>query len=289
VQEQVVAPRDVADLLGGQALHLQQPGPFAAHGDLRPQQQVAQPDRVGGADENRVPGGAGDELLDRRVGDELPAANDDEPRGGQRHLRHQVRGHEHRPSLLGKAGQQGAHPQHTLGVQAVRGLVEHNHGRVAEQRRGNPQTLAHPQREATGALARDLAQAHHVDHLVDPAATDPVCLGQRQQVVAGRAAGVHRSRLQQDSELGHRCDRCAVVPAVDPDPTARRFVQPRDHPHGRGLPGAVGTEEPGDDSRVDDEVEMVDGHLVPVPFAQTFDLDHLFPLLWRRKVRHHKR
>ena len=48
--------------------------------------------------------------------------------------------------------------------------------RVAEQRRGDAEPLAHAERELAGALARDVVQADQVEHLVDPAARDAVRL-----------------------------------------------------------------------------------------------------------------
>ena len=83
------------------------------------------------------------------------AAEHDEVVGGQRHLAHQVRGEEHGAALGGQAAHEVADPQHALGVEAVDRLVEDERGRVAEQRGGDAEALAHAEREAADALAGD--------------------------------------------------------------------------------------------------------------------------------------
>ena len=88
-----------------------------------------------------------------------PAPDDDQVVGGQRHLAHQVRGHEHRPALGGQRLQQVADPEDALRVEAVDRLVEDQGLRVAEQRRGDAEPLAHAEREAARPLAGHLAQA----------------------------------------------------------------------------------------------------------------------------------
>jgi hypothetical protein len=64
------------------------------------------------------------------------------------------------------------------------------------------------------------------------------------------------------------------VLAVDPDRAAVRAVQPGDHPHGGGFPGAVRAQEPGHHARLYHEAQAVDGGLVAVPFGQAVNLDH---------------
>ena len=81
------------------------------------------------------------------------SADHDQVLGGERHLAHQMRGDEYRPSLARQLLQQLPHPLDTLGVKSVHRLVEHHHVRVAEQRGRDPETLSHSEREAAGALA----------------------------------------------------------------------------------------------------------------------------------------
>ena len=77
------------------------------------------------------------------------------------------------PPRLGEVAEQAAHPAHALGVEAVGGLVEDQHLRVAEQRVGDPEPLAHAERVLADALARGRAvEADQLQHLVDAAAPD---------------------------------------------------------------------------------------------------------------------
>src|SRR6478752_1822103 len=78
---------------------------------------------------------------------------------------------------------------------------------------------------------------------------DAVGLGQREEVVAGRSAGVHGLGFEQHPEFGHRGGGGPVVTTVDGDPSGGRLVQAGDHPHRGGFPGAVRAEETGDNSR----------------------------------------
>src|SRR6266498_2484927 len=78
----------------------------------------------------------------------LAPADDDEVVGGKGHLAHQVAGDEHRPALPREPLEQGAQPLDALGVEAVGGLVEEQHGCVAEQRLGDAEALLHPEGEA---------------------------------------------------------------------------------------------------------------------------------------------
>ena len=91
-----------------------------------------------------------------------------------------------------------------LGVEAVDRLVEEHRLRVAEERGGDAEPLAHAERELAGALARDVVEADEVDHLVDAALRDAVRLREREQVVVRRAAGVDGARLEQRADLVQR-------------------------------------------------------------------------------------
>ena len=131
-----------------------------------------------------------------------------------------------------------------LGVEAVGGLVEDQHvcgspssaAAIAEP-------LAHAEREAADALARDVVEADQVDHLVDARAADAVGLGEREQVVVGRAAGVDGARLEHRADLVQRRGEVAVGASVDGDRARGGRVEPEDQTHRRRLAGAVGAEE----------------------------------------------
>jgi len=120
----------------------------------------------------------------------LPRADDDQLIGHQRHLAHQVRGHEDRAALVREVAQEVADPADALGIESVHRLVEDQRLGVAEQCRRDAEPLTHAEREAADALPGHLLQPHQIDHLVDAAGRDAVRLGEREQVVVGRAPGV---------------------------------------------------------------------------------------------------
>ena len=144
--------------------------------------------------------------------------------------------------------------------------------------RGHAQALSHAEGEAAGPRARNLRQPGQLDHFVHPAASEAGRPGQRQQVVAGRQARVDGPRVQQDAELRHRGGRPGVVLAVDAHRPGGRPVQAGDHPHGGGFARSVRTEETGHHARLHHEAQPVYGGLVPVPFGQAVNLDHVAPL-----------
>jgi hypothetical protein len=62
---------------------------------------------------------------------DLPVADDHDPVGDGLDLGQQVRGEQDGPAAVGEVAQHPAHPAHALGVEAVGGLVEDEHLRVA--------------------------------------------------------------------------------------------------------------------------------------------------------------
>ena len=93
----------------------------------------------------------------RRLRDRAAAVDDDDVVGGLRDLGQHVAGDEHRAALGGERAQEVAQPADALRVEAVRGLVEHEHARVAEQRGREPEPLAHAERVAARAAVGRVA------------------------------------------------------------------------------------------------------------------------------------
>ena len=81
------------------------------------------------------------ELGARHVGDQTSPPDDDEVLGRERHLAHQVRGHENRASLGCQRLEQVADPQDPLRIEAVHRLVQHHRVRIAEQSGGDAEAL----------------------------------------------------------------------------------------------------------------------------------------------------
>ena len=222
-------------------------------------------------------GGVLDEVVHRGVGEDAALADDQQVIGDQLHLAHQVRGQQHRASLLGQFGEQGTDPLDAVEVEAVDGLVEDQDGRVGQQRRGDAQALAHAQRERAGGLVGHLGQADRCEHLVHASRPDADRGTEGEQVIAGAAAAVNGLGVEQRADLGQRGGRVDVRPAVDQRGSGSRPVQAEDHPHRRRLAGPVGTEEAGDDTRPDGGADAVDGELVAVSLGELLQFDHGLP------------
>ena len=79
-------------------------------------------------------------------GDDLAAADEDQLVGDHLDLVQQVGGQEHGAAAVGVLAQQPAHPVDAGRVEPVGRLVEDQHARVAEQRVGDAEALAHAER-----------------------------------------------------------------------------------------------------------------------------------------------
>ena len=269
---------EFADPGGLQAGDREQPGALGRgapdHFAARRRDQFGQPVRVGGAHPDRLVGAARDHVLGAGLGDELAPADDDQVVGGDGHLVHQVAGHQDGSALGGEPLHQVPDPQDAFGVEPVDRLVEEQDLRVAEHGHGDAEPLAHAEREAAGPLVRHVLQADQVQHLLDPAGRQTLGLGQEQQVVAGRAAGVHGLGLEQRSDGPQRIPQVTVAPAVDERGAGVRPVQAQDEAHGGGLAGAVRPEEPRHPAWLDREGQVVHRRLGPVELGQIANLDH---------------
>ena len=93
------------------------------------------------------------QLGDRRLLDELAAMDDHDAVHGLRDLGEHVARDEDRPPFGGERAKEIAQPAHAGGIEPVRGLVEHEHLGVAEQRGRETEALAHAERVALHAPA----------------------------------------------------------------------------------------------------------------------------------------
>ena len=190
--------QDVAALCG-QLANLLRPEPEHAERPVRLKrdpgtggaQVRCDPMRVGGADLDPFGGVLGDQLRQRHVREQPPAADDQQMIRGQRHLAHQVAGDQDRAALLGQRPHERPDPQDPLRVEPVDRLIEQQRARIAEQRPGDAQPLRHAQGKAADPPARHRRQPDHLEHLIDPRAGNAVGHGEAEQVVVRRSARVH--------------------------------------------------------------------------------------------------
>ena len=206
--------RDVADPGGVHAGDRQPPvGQRVDLDDPRRGQRLGQPHRVGAPDEHPRPSCPA-QLLQPALVDAPAGVDDDEVVHALLDLGEQVAADQHRAPLPGEPAQELAQPGDALGIEAVRGLVEDEHPRVAEQRGGQGQPLLHAQRPAADRAARGVGQPDQAQHLVDAAVRHPERGGGHPQVRPPAARRVEALRLQHGAdhptgrvELGVRAPR----------------------------------------------------------------------------------
>ena len=115
-------------------------------------------------------------------------------------LADEVARHEDGAALLGEVAEVVAQPADAVGVEAVGRFVEQQDARVAEQRTGEGQTLAHAEGEPAGPLVHRGLEPDLGQHLLDPIGGDAADRGHGPEVVAGGAAGVHASGVEDGAD-----------------------------------------------------------------------------------------
>ena len=203
------------------------------------------------------------------------AADDHHPVGDGLDLGQQVRGEQHGAAAVGEAAQQAAHPAHALGIEAVGGLVEDQDLRVAEQRVGEPEALAHAERVLADAPAgRRLVEADELQQLVDAPRRHAHGLGGDGERLAAAAPGVLGRGVEQDADAPAGVWQVAVAPAEDPGLAAVGLGEADEHPHRRGLAGAVGAEEARDGARLAAEGDVGDDRAPAELLGECLGFDH---------------
>ena len=176
--------------------------------------------------------------------------------------------------------QQPADLPDPLGIQPVGRLVEHQQPRLVEQRVGEAEALAHA----------EAVRRHRT--FVDARRARPGRARRRPGPLA-RRADRDRARRARGGWRGRRvagtppATRPAPPPAAAPRRAALGIGRPstsavplrgqheaEQHPHGRGLAGAVGTEEAVDVALADVEIDAVDRDDRAVPLGQRPRRDH---------------
>ena len=110
----------------------------------------------------------GQQLLDRALADEPPGVDDPDDVDELLDLAQDVARDEDRLAGRGEMAQRLAHGHDPRRVEAVGGFIEEQQPRVAEQGRGDAQSLLHAQRIALDLVARALLQTDEVEQLLDP-------------------------------------------------------------------------------------------------------------------------
>ena len=167
-------------------------------------------------------------------------------------------------------------------VQAGRRLVEQQQLRVAQQRAGDPQPLAHAVRVAADLVARPVGEVDGVQRSIDPAGgTIAVERGDELEIAPAAHVRIEARRLDEPGDAVERAH--AVDQRVAPEELDCALVgadEPEQHPHRRRLAGAVGPEIAIDVTAADRQVDVVDRGDPAVALDEPARLDR-----WRARIR----
>ena len=221
--------------------------------------------------------GPGGQRIQGVVGDEASAVQDDHAVHGLGDLGQDVAGDEHGAPFVGQAAKQIAQPSDALGVEAIGRFVEDQDLGVAQERRGEPEALAHPEGELADSPAGGAGEIDEVEDFVDPIGGHLPGQGW----TAGPAGGCGRCgpgrhlRLPAPRRPGGAGR--AAPGTGDRRSRARplgRLHQTQEHSQRGGFARPVGTEETDHRAGVDLEAEMVDGGQLSETFGEVVDFDH---------------
>ena len=202
---------------------------------------------------------AGREPADRALVDELAAVDHHDVVDRLRHLGQHVAGDEHRAALGGHAAQEVAQPADALRIEAVGGLVEDQHLRVAEQRGGEPEPLAHAERVLAGAPARGARRARRACRTSSTRERGrPAIAASARRWSRPLRPGCAPATSRFAPTVRAGCVELHVRRAHHRRVARRRPREREDHPQRRRLAGAVGPEEPGHGGLADRERQVVD-------------------------------
>ena len=215
------------------------------------------------------------------------AADDHHPVGDGLDLGQQVGGEQHGAAAVGEVAQQAPHPAHAFRIEAVGGLVEDQDLGVAEQRVGEAEALAHAERVlADTPPGRRVVEADEFQQRVGALRRHAHGVGGDGERLAATAPGVLRRRVEQDPDAPAGVGQVAVAPAEDLGVAAVGLGEADEHPHRRGLAGAVGAEEARDGARLAAEGDIRDDGAPPELPGESFGFDHPGRLAARRVCDH---
>ncbi len=182
-----------------------------------------------------------------------PAAVDDhDPVAGGRHVLQHVAGEQDRPAVACVPLEALPQRSERVWVQPARRLVEQEHLRLGDQRRGEREPPPRPVRARTHDLVRGLLQVGRGERRVDVGGVAAGPRGGEAQLVP------HRARGMEPVAVEHATDA-----AVRLGVAARRAGQPEQDPKRRRLPGPVGPEEAAHAPLRHRERQPVDGRRAP--------------------------
>ena len=181
-----------------------------------------------------------------------------------------------RPSR-GQVAQERAHPGDALGVHAVERLVHHQHRRVAEQRGGDAEALAHAEGVAARLPLRHGGEAGQADAPRRRGRADrPWECASHSRWLRALRLGWSAAASSSAPRWLSGCRSCRYGLAVDRGRALVWCVEAENDAHRGRLARAVRPDEAGDLARRDGEGHAVEGLRRPEPLAQPGHFDRCF-------------
>src|SRR5262245_34759663 len=226
------------------------------------------------------------------LGDDAAGVHDDQPIAELRCLLHVVR--RQQDGGAGALERADALPDEPpgLGIESGGGLVEDEQSGLVEQRTRQHESAAHAAREGLDALAAMIAELGETDQLLRAASRlarrDAEVAGIDVQVLLDAQVGIEAVLLRDHADLRLDPPRRGGTERQSQHPhlAAAWHRESGEHPDGRRLPGAVGTEQADALPRLDAECQVGDSLPPAEALPERARLDdgsgHASNLAWRQ-------
>jgi hypothetical protein len=140
-----------------------------------------------------------------------------------------------------------------LRIQAVSGLIENEHRRIAQQCGSKAQTLLHAERIPAGMTVRSMTEFHEFEDLVNPFQGRIGGIRQNPEVVSPASSGVERIRLDAGAHGSGGVGKFAVCETADGSPAAGWRGKAKQDLHRCGFTCTVRAEKARNPSWLDNE------------------------------------
>ena len=205
---------------------------------------------------------AGIELGEDRGVAQAPAMQDRDAIAAGQYVRQHVRGQDHR-MRIGEGADQLAQTQRLDRIEARGRFVEHDQGRLVDDRLGQADALAKPLRQQAGQAPAHFAELAALDRTLDRGSyrrtRQSVQASAEAQVFLDTELAVERWILGQVTDL-RACDFGMLVEVAPAESHAARTrrEQARDHAQRGRLAGAVDAEQAEHFAAIEAEVDLLD-------------------------------
>src|SRR5579862_5958054 len=222
---------------------------------------------------------AGRQVRDLLLQRDASAIDDDDFVADLRNLRQNVGREHHRPLVGRHRFDEAADLMNLARIESDRGLVEHQHRRIMNQRLREADPLTIALRELPADAVRHVFEAADlervVERILDLRALHPAQLGDEAQVRIDAHIRIERRILGQVTDAAARLERIVEnIEAVDHHSARSRRHKSRDDAHRGGLAGAIGPEKPEYRALVGIERNIAHGDEVAVNFGQMTYFNH---------------